>query len=105
MSWLVDALFGKDASTKQYSNSSMTESKSRLLLHYSKQLKLPTILREYAAAAVSCTKVRSDSVTRRTFPPSFTHSFTFDDLASCSSISTHAARGSLSLCFTFVPQF
>ncbi len=41
----------------------MTESKSHLLLqHYLKQLKLPTILREYAAVAASCTKDRSDYV-------------------------------------------
>ena len=41
----------------------MTESKSHLLLqHYLKQLKLPTMLREYGAVAASCTKDRCDYV-------------------------------------------
>jgi DNA replication protein DnaC len=41
----------------------MTESKSHLLLqHYLKQLKLPTILREYASVAASCAKDRCDYV-------------------------------------------
>lgn len=41
----------------------MTESKSHLLLqHYLKQLKLPTMLREYAPVAASCTKDRCDYV-------------------------------------------
>lgn len=41
----------------------MTESKSHLLLeHYLKQLKLPTMLRDYATVAASCTKDRCDYV-------------------------------------------
>jgi DNA replication protein DnaC len=41
----------------------MTESKSHLLLqHYLKQLKLPTMLREYATVAAGCTKDRCDYV-------------------------------------------
>jgi DNA replication protein DnaC len=41
----------------------MTESKSHLLLqHYLKQLKSPTMLREYATVAASCTKDRCDYV-------------------------------------------
>lgn len=39
----------------------MTQNKSHLLLaHYLKQLKLPTILREYAAVVTACTQDRSD---------------------------------------------
>ena len=41
----------------------MTESKSHLLLdHYLKQLKLPTMLREYAAVVTACTQDRCDYV-------------------------------------------
>ncbi len=41
----------------------MTQSKSHLLLvHYLKQLKLPTILREYAAVVSACTQDRCDYV-------------------------------------------
>lgn len=41
----------------------MTQNKSHLLLaHYLKQLKLPTILREYAAVVTACTQDRSDYV-------------------------------------------
>ena len=41
----------------------MTQNKSHLLLaHYLKQLKLPTILREYAAVVAACTQDRCDYV-------------------------------------------
>lgn len=41
----------------------MTQNKSHLLLaHYLKQLKLPTILREYAAVVAACTRDRCDYV-------------------------------------------
>jgi len=41
----------------------MTQNKSHLLLaHYLKQLKLPTILREYAAVVTACTQDRCDYV-------------------------------------------
>jgi len=41
----------------------MTESKSQLLLdHYLKQLKLPTMLREYAAVVSACTQDHCDYV-------------------------------------------
>jgi DNA replication protein DnaC len=41
----------------------MTQNKSHLLLaHYLKQLKLPTILREYAAVVTTCTQDRCDYV-------------------------------------------
>ena len=41
----------------------MSSSKSTLLLeHHLKQLKLPTVLREYAALAAACTTDRSDCV-------------------------------------------
>jgi DNA replication protein DnaC len=41
----------------------MTQNKSHLLLaHYLKQLKLPTILREYAAMVTACTQDRCDYV-------------------------------------------
>jgi hypothetical protein len=43
----------------------MTQNKSHLLLaHYLKQLKLPTILREYAAVVTACTQDRCDYVSR-----------------------------------------
>ena len=42
----------------------MSERKSELLLrHYLKKLKLPTVLREYAAVAASCSKENCDYVT------------------------------------------
>jgi len=41
----------------------MTQNKSHLLLaHYLKQLKLPTILREYAAVVTACTQDRCDYI-------------------------------------------
>ena len=52
----------------------MTQNKSHLLLdHYLKQLKLPTMLREYAAVVTACTQDHCDYVTRRVFPPPFTY--------------------------------
>jgi len=42
----------------------MSESKSQILLkHYLKRLKLPTVLQEYQAMAVVCTKERCDYTT------------------------------------------
>lgn len=40
----------------------------------------------------------------RAFRPDFAHFFTFDDLATLSSMSMHSTRAKLSVFFTFVPN-